>query len=180
MHTLGTPIVGVVEIGTRPNHDDRGSFREVFNSNHLPPDCALPHGQLNQSISRFGVIRGLHWQEPAQRKLCWVSRGRAFDVIVDLRRDFESFGRVVTRELNCFSCALVIPAGCAHGFQSLENGTVFSYMVDPPYSGPANQRGIRFDSLPDRIRWPVPPDPALISAQDKYWPTFDQFVSGSL
>jgi len=154
--------------------DARGYFCETFQQ----ADFAA-HGldndffQDNQSSSdRSGTIRGLHFQRPpfAQTKLIRVLRGRIFDVAVDLRRSSPSFGRHVAVELSDESSEqLLIPAGFAHGFCTLEPDTVVFYKVDQPYSA-AHDSGVNWADPRLGIEWPVASAEAILSGKDRGLP----------
>jgi dTDP-4-dehydrorhamnose 3,5-epimerase len=117
--------------------DDRGSFTELFNSDHYSQFFTNGVAQTNVSDSKVGVIRGLHWQsEPfSQGKLISCLAGSVFDVVVDLRKSSATFGKHINFNLNSTSCdAIWIPPGYAHGFQSLEPNTKFIYFTSTHYS----------------------------------------------
>lgn len=117
--------------------DNRGSFTELFNSEHYSQFFANGIAQTNLSESKVGVIRGLHWQsEPlSQGKLISCLAGSVFDVIVDLRKSSATFGRHISFTLNSTTGeAIWIPPGYAHGFQSLEPNTKFIYFTSTHYS----------------------------------------------
>src|SRR5262249_12099237 len=120
--------------------------------------------------TRRGTLRGLHWQDPphAEEKIVRCTRGAIFDVIVDLRRDSPTFGRWCGAELTADNrVSLYIPTGCAHGFQTLEDGCEVFYLVSAPYA-PASARGIRWDDPALGIAWPL--RPTAISPHDAALP----------
>jgi dTDP-4-dehydrorhamnose 3,5-epimerase len=128
--------------------------------------------QDNESLSRRGTLRGLHYQIPpaAQSKLVRVVRGRIYDVAVDIRRGSPTFGRYVALELSASNrLQLYIPAGFAHGFLVLEDDTLVSYKVDALYS-PEHERGISYDDPQIAIPWPLPPSELLLSPKDRSQP----------
>lgn len=167
-----THIPGAVLIKPVRRLDRRGSFREVFNEDRLR-DIGLPpvaFRQMNVSESRKGVLRGLHFQKlRPQAKLVTVLRGVAVDVVADIRRDSQAFGRYAKATLSAENGhALFIPAGCAHGFVSLTDDLLFCYLCDDTYSGPDDQGGIRWDDPFFSIYWPC--TNPLVSEKDALLP----------
>jgi dTDP-4-dehydrorhamnose 3,5-epimerase len=150
------PEVKIVQLTL--HRDDRGFFVERFSATRFA-EAGLPenYAQDNHSRSHPGVLRGLHYQyEPAQGKLVGVTRGRIWDVAVDIRPGSPNFGRHVGVELSDDNGRLLwVPAGFAHGFCVLgdEAADVF-YKVDAPYNGKA-EGGIRWDDPDLAIEWPV-------------------------
>ncbi len=154
--------------------DHRGYFSEVYNKRTL-----AEHGveydfvQDNQSLSRVvGTVRGLHFQtEPySQAKLVRVLRGRIFDVAVDLRRSSESFGAWVSAEIDAESWTqILIPAGFAHGFCTLEPDTEIAYKVTSFYE-PAHDFGLAWNDAELGIEWPDVANPATLSNKDRGYP----------
>lgn len=169
-----TGLPGVLEIVPTRHGDERGFFSEVWNAASweeagLPPMSWL---QDNHSRSAKGVLRGLHYQLPpfAQDKLVRVSRGVVFDVALDIRRNSPSFGQSVAVTLSADKWnQLLIPAGFAHGFLALEQGSEVQYKVTARYSA-AHDRSIRPDDPAIGIEWPLPQDELLLSAKDRAAP----------
>jgi dTDP-4-dehydrorhamnose 3,5-epimerase len=154
--------------------DQRGFFSEVYNRERLAAaGLTIDFVQDNHSLSRpVGTIRGLHFQSPpfAQTKLVWVVRGRILDVAVDLRRASPTFGQYVLVELSAATGQqLLVPAGFAHGFCTLEPDTEVLYKVDAPYA-PAHDFGVAFDDPDLAIAWPVPVKDAVLSDKDRRHP----------
>src|SRR5262249_24553541 len=129
--------------------------------------------QDNHSLSRsVGTVRGLHFQAPphAQHKLVRVTRGRIFDVAVDIRRKSNTFGRHVAVELSSDNwLQLLVPVGFAHGFCTLEPNTEIQYKVSSPYS-PEHDAGILWDDPDLGIAWPAARQTAVISERDNALP----------
>lgn len=154
--------------------DVRGYFCETFQRADFAGQ-GLDHDFLqdNESSSRRpGTIRGLHFQRApfAQAKLVRVLHGRIFDVAVDLRRSSPSFGRHIAVELSGEGNEeLLIPAGFAHGFCTLEPDTVVFYKVDQLYSA-AHEGGINWADPGLKIEWPVAPAGAILSEKDRALP----------
>jgi dTDP-4-dehydrorhamnose 3,5-epimerase len=169
---LGIPDVLLLE--PRRFGDERGFFSEVFRRDVLAA-AGIGHDfvQDNHSLSRAaGVIRGLHFQAPpaAQAKLVRVTRGAVLDVAVDLRHGSPSYGRHVAAELSAANWRqMFIPAGCAHGFCTLEPDSEVLYKVDAYYD-PAADKGLAWDDPALGIAWPVAPESAILSDKDRRQP----------
>ena len=165
MKLIATELPGVVVVEPAVFADDRGWFMESWSQARF--DAALreaglpvprPFVQDNQSCSRAGVLRGLHYQLPPhpQGKLVRVVQGAAFDVAVDIRRGSPTFGRWVGVELSAGNRRqLWIPEGFAHGFLALEDDTQFLYKTTDVYARDC-ERSIRWDDPTIGIRWPLP------------------------
>lgn len=131
--------------------------------------------QDNQSRSSYGVLRGLHFQKSpyGQAKLVRVVVGKVLDVVVDLRRDSESFGKHYSVVLDDQQMQqLYIPKGCAHGFVTLSGQSVFAYKCDAYYQADADS-GIRFDDATLDIDWHLPSEELVVSEKDLGLPGFD-------
>ena len=180
MEFLTSPLSGIRIIKCPVYYDDRGYFLESFNRKQWE-EAGLPYEfvQDNQSLSNKGVIRGLHFQRKphAQGKLVRVSSGKAIDVMLDLRSDSPTFGKHFSIELDAKSGVMVwIPAGFAHGFEALEDNTVFNYKVTAYYDS-KSEAGIRFDDPELNINW-MTRNP-LVSQKDKLLPTLREWLSAS-
>lgn len=164
-------IPDLIEVIPDRHGDERGFFSETYNKAVWSAGgIAVDFIQDNHSLSReTGTLRGLHFQTPpmAQAKLVRVSRGRAFDVAVDIRSGSPSYRQWVGIELSADKGnQLFIPAGFAHGFLTLEPDTEFLYKVTAPYSRP-HDRSVRFDDPDIAIDWPVPVNPDGLSQKDR-------------
>lgn len=167
-------IPEVLEIVPRRFGDDRGFFSETFNRARLgEAGVEIDWMQDNQSYSAEAfTLRGLHYQEPpfAQDKLVRVLRGRVLDVAVDIRLGSPTFAQWVALELSADAFnQILVPAGFAHGFLTLEPDTEVFYKVSAPYSG-AHDRSIRFDDPDIAIRWPLSGRHPVLSAKDEAAP----------
>ena len=158
-------LPAVVRLTPRRFSDDRGWFSETYNQRAI--DEALGSEvrfvQDNHSRSAKGVLRGLHYQLPphAQGKLVRVLRGAVLDVAVDIRRSSATFGQWVAVELTEENHAqLWIPAGFAHGFLSLVDGTDVLYKTTD-FWAPAAERSIRWDDPDVALPWPKDVAPRL-------------------
>lgn len=161
-------IEGPVLVRPRIFTDERGRFHETWSEAAFTAHTgALRFVQDNESLSRKGVLRGLHLQlDPhAQGKLVRVARGAAVDVCVDVRPGSATYGRHVRVLLDDRDCATFwIPPGFAHGFAALEEDTLLHYKCTAPYH-PAAERTILWNDPDLGIDWGVT-DP-IISAKDR-------------
>ncbi len=169
LHELGDVVLGAgVSFKHLVNRDERGFFvrtwcEQEFAAHGL--NVRWPQGNLTRTLRR-GMIRGLHWQaEPKpETKLVRCAAGAIWDVVVDVRRESPTFGRWEAFELTAENDRqLYIPAGIAHGFQNLIDGSEVSYLMSEFYD-PALARGARWNDPEIGIHWPVP-EP-LVSERD--------------
>jgi dTDP-4-dehydrorhamnose 3,5-epimerase len=165
MQATKLDIEGLVVFEPKVFGDDRGAFFESFNATrfHEATGADVRFVQDNHSISKRGVVRGLHYQlEPhAQGKLVRVAVGAAYDVAVDIRRRSPTFGKWAGVELSAANRKQFwIPAGFAHGFLALEEGTEFLYKTTDFWHG-ASERAIRWDDPAIGIKWPLGVAPIL-------------------
>jgi dTDP-4-dehydrorhamnose 3,5-epimerase len=168
-------IPDVLLLEPRVFDDERGAFFESFNVRTFAELIGreMPFVQDNQSVSRRGVVRGLHYQiAPApQGKLVRVLAGAIFDVAVDIRRFSPSFGRHVAEILSAENRRqLWIPEGFAHGFAALRDGTEVLYKTTDFYHRAA-ERSIRWDDPEVAIAWPADIAP-ILSDKDAEAPAF--------
>lgn len=168
------PIPGACRIDIEPREDERGFFARTFCAAEFA-DRGLVTEFVQRSVSynkRQGTLRGLHYQaDPySETKVVRCTAGAAYDVLVDLRRASPDFGRwhaeIISQENRAM---LYIPAGCAHGFQALSDGTEVYYEITPAYV-PKAARGLAFDDPTLAIAWPLA-DP-IVSAADRARPRF--------
>lgn len=161
--------------------DERGFFSEVYNSEiFTEAGIRLDFVQDNHSRSvEKGTVRGLHFQSPpfAQAKLIRVSRGSVLDVAVDIRRGSPAYGRHVAEIISAENWRqLLVPAGLAHGFCTLEPDTEVLYKVSAPYAREYD-RGLAWNDPELGISWPVAEDAAIISAKDRTHPRLAELKS---
>lgn len=158
-----THINGVFELVSQPFVDARGAFLNAFRTQEQAfkgswGDRAI--AQVNLSRNEVvGTIRGLHLQASphSEAKLVRCLKGRVWDVAVDLRRDSATYGRWQSVELNPEGGnALLIPEGCAHGFQVLEPGSELLYLHSGAWV-PEAETGVRWDDPQLAVSWPLPP-----------------------
>jgi dTDP-4-dehydrorhamnose 3,5-epimerase len=166
MEVIPTRLNGLVLIQPRIFDDERGYFLETYSRERYgEAGVATDFVQDNHSRSHRGAIRGLHFQRsPGQPKLVRCTRGRVFDVVVDVRPSSPTFGQWESFELDDRAHRqLFIPIGFAHGLQALEADTDFAYKVGSLYD-PAAEVGIRWDDPDLGIPWPI--EEAIVSARD--------------
>jgi dTDP-4-dehydrorhamnose 3,5-epimerase len=154
-----TPIAGVYEITRQIIGDHRGFFSRFFCAEELAAGgFNEPVAQINHSFTqRRGTVRGLHFQHPPHGEIKLVSclAGKVFDVAVDLRRNSPTFLRWHAVDLSAERRnSLLIPKGCAHGFQTLEDDCEMLYLSSTPYA-PQAEGGIRPDDERLAIAWPL-------------------------
>lgn len=177
MRYIQTEIDGVWIIEPKVFTDARGYFMEVFKEEEFRLHIGDVHFvQENESMSSYGVLRGLHYQRGAfsQAKLVRVIKGKVLDVAVDLRRSSPTFGRYVSVELSEENKRqFFIPRGFAHGFLVLSQEAVFVYKVDNVYA-PDAEAAIRFDDARLGIEWCLPTEHLLLSEKDRRGVSFDE------
>jgi dTDP-4-dehydrorhamnose 3,5-epimerase len=171
-----TTLLGCYEVRTKILSDDRGCFVKFF---HLPEFHKLGLETNFQedyySVSRAGVVRGLHFQRPEMdhAKLVFCVSGSVFDVVVDLRLNSLTYGKTYSIELSSSKAnSLYIPKGFAHGFAVTSGEATLVYKVSTVYS-PTHDDGILWNSVD--ISWPL--DKPILSARDSSFVPFDKFIS---
>lgn len=178
MQITETNLKGLFIIEPRVFHDERGYFYESYNN--VAFDKHHIHTQFvqdNQSMSMKGALRGLHFQKPphAQAKLVRVTSGAVYDVVVDIRKDSDTFGQHFGIELNDQNhLMLFIPVGFAHGFATLKDHTIFQYKCSDVYH-PETEGGILWSDPQLNIQWPI--SNPIISPKDTLLNTLSQLVS---
>lgn len=175
MQVTALDIAGLFVFEPRVFADERGAFFESFNATRFREATGLDVDfvQDNHSISKQGVVRGLHYQlaPHAQGKLVRVVTGRVWDVAVDIRPSSPSFAKWAGVELSAENRKQFwIPAGFAHGFVALEDDTQFLYKTTALWHG-ASERAIRWDDPALAIDWPMP-GAAIVSGKDAVAPLF--------
>lgn len=162
--------------------DNRGGFIKTFEKDFFK--AAGIEFSLNEtfvSCSMKNVIRGLHFQtHHPQAKLVSVVAGKVWDVIVDLRLDSPTFKKWISHELSVENhLSLYIPRGFAHGFASLEDGTVMLYQCDGKYDAKTDT-GIRFDDPEIDIKWPIDLEKAIYSERDMKFGGVEEYLSNPM
>jgi dTDP-4-dehydrorhamnose 3,5-epimerase len=175
MEIIATGLSDLLIIKPKVFEDNRGYFFESYNRNKF-----LDHGleyhfvQDNESLSTYGIIRGLHYQLApyAQAKLIRVIYGKVYDVAVDLRENSPSYGQWYGSELSGENKKqMLVPRGFAHGFSVLSDKAIVFYKCDNFYH-PDSERGINYKDPDLNIDWQVNPENAVVSAKDKVLPDF--------
>jgi dTDP-4-dehydrorhamnose 3,5-epimerase len=173
-------IADVLLVKPRLFSDARGHFFEAWKESAYASHGIGPFVQDNVSVSRRGVLRGMHFQNPhGQGKLVSALRGRIFDVAVDVRRGSPTFGKWVGAELSEANCwQLWIPSGFAHGFQVLSDEDVLvSYKCTDGYA-PGAEHSVRWDDPALAIAWPA--TPTTVAAKDSAAPTLAEIPPAHL
>lgn len=177
MKIIKTTIPDLLLIEPRIFKDERGYFFESYSTKKFEENGLNYHFvQDNESMSSYGVIRGLHYQLApySQTKLIRVIHGQILDIAVDLRENSPTFGKWEAFEINDDNkLQLLIPRGFAHGFAVLSEKAVFQYKCDNLYN-PEAERGICFNDPDLNIDWKVPVDKAIVSPKDRILPAIEQ------
>lgn len=172
MHFTSTSVAGAYLIDSEPRSDERGSLTRTFCAEVLQDhgiDPTIAQMNLNQS-HLAGTLRGLHYQRAphSETKLVRCVRGVVYDVAADLRPESPTFGRWVGVELSASNRrALLVPEGCAHGFQTLEDDSELLYTASRAYS-PAHESGAHHADPFLGIEWPR--EVTALSEKDATWP----------
>jgi dTDP-4-dehydrorhamnose 3,5-epimerase len=172
MHFVDTDVIGAKVIEPTPHLDDRGRFMRAWCAREFSEQgIEFVPVQANMGLSvHKGTIRGMHYQKaPAvETKLVRCTRGAMFDVVLDLRPESSSYGKWFGVELTAENGRMLyVPERCAHGYQTLEDGTEMYYFASEYYT-PAAATGVRFDDPAFRIQWPLAA--TIVSEQDRNWP----------
>lgn len=149
--------------------DERGYFTETFRQELIEQEVATQFVQENESFSKKGVLRGLHYQKApfAQAKLVRCVLGKILDVAVDLRKDSKTFGRHVALQLSGENKKqLFVPKGFAHGFVVLSDWAIVSYKVDNYYNKEA-EVSLKYDDALLNIDWQLCATEITVSEKDK-------------
>ncbi|MEQ8363938.1 MAG: dTDP-4-dehydrorhamnose 3,5-epimerase [Cyclobacteriaceae bacterium] len=180
MEITTTPIKGLIEITPKVFPDTRGWFFEFYKDISFKDiDPSVHFVQENISFSKKGVIRGLHLQRTpfAQAKLVAVIKGKVLDVVVDLRKRSDTFGKIFTRVLDDEKHnMLYVPEGFAHGISALED-SYFFYKCSSSYS-PKHEVGIIWNDPKLGIDWQIS-DP-IVSQKDQALPSLDELLIKSV
>ncbi|MBO5276062.1 MAG: dTDP-4-dehydrorhamnose 3,5-epimerase [Alistipes sp.] len=177
MKVVKTAIEDVVIIEPDVFGDARGYFFESYSQKRFDEQVRpVKFVQDNESKSRYGVLRGLHFQKgkDAQSKLVRVVKGRVLDVAVDIRRGSPTFGKYVAVELTEENHRqLFIPRGFAHGFSVLSEEVVFQYKCDNLYA-PQSEGAIAWNDPEIGIDWGLKAEDVLLSAKDATHPLLSE------
>lgn len=175
MKTIETGIPGLLVIEPQVFADERGHFFEAHSAAKFATLGIEPGVvQINQSSSKKGVLRGLHFQAPPfdQTKLVRCARGRLYDAVVDIRRGSPTFGKWFGIELSDENKKMLyVPSGFAHGFYTLTDGAELIYLVGKNGYAKVAEGGVRFDDPVAQIAWPFEtPGEPQVNERDRTWP----------
>lgn len=180
MEVIKTAIEGVVIIEPKVFKDARGYFFESFSQREFEEKVRkINFVQDNESMSSYGVMRGLHFQRPpyTQSKLVRCVRGSVLDVAVDIRKGSPTYGAHVAALLTEENHRqFFVPRGFAHGFAVLSPVAVFQYKCDNFYA-PLSDGGISIKDATLGIDWQIPVDQAILSDKDTKHPSLQDFDS---
>lgn len=180
LNFINTKIDGLFIIEPQIFCDERGYFFEAYNQHEfLARGLDINYVQDNQSLSKKGVIRGLHCQlgEHSQGKLVRVLQGSIIDVVVDIRKHSPTFGQSLQVELSSDNQrSLLIPKNFLHGFAVVSETAIVCYKCDAFYCGSA-EFTVRYDDPELNIKWPFTPDESLISKKDLAGSSFSKLKS---
>ena len=179
MEVIKTAIEGLVIIEPNVFKDARGYFFESFSQREFEEKVRkINFVQDNESMSSYGVMRGLHFQAPpfTQSKLVRCVKGKVLDVAVDIRKGSPTYGQHVAVELSEDNHRqFFVPRGFAHGFVALSEEAVLQYKCDNYYH-PESEGGIRWDDPTIAIAWPVACDEAMLSERDEKHPSWTEWL----
>ncbi len=175
-----TKLKGCFVLTPRVFEDSRGKFFESYNKTTFKKaiDIKTDFVQDNQSISKKGVLRGIHFQEGkhSQAKLVSVTKGVVQDICVDIRKDSNTFGEHFSIILSSENHKQVyIPRGFAHGFLVLSDYAIFNYKCDNYYHK-SSERGIIYNDPTLNINWQLDKNSFLLSHKDKQLPTLRGYL----
>jgi dTDP-4-dehydrorhamnose 3,5-epimerase len=177
MHVIKTALPEVLLFEPVVFGDERGYFFESFRQDVFDQHAGRRvFVQDNESFSRYGVLRGLHYQKPpyTQGKLVRVIQGSVLDVAVDIRKGSPNFGRHVAELLSDQNRRMLwIPPGFAHGFAVLSSTAVFNYKCDAYYA-PGHEAGVRWNDPDIGIDWKLPTADVSLSEKDKLQPLLQE------
>ena len=181
MEVNKTGIQGVLVIEPKVFGDERGYFFECFNAKEFKEKTGIDVNfvQDNESKSRYGVIRGMHFQLPpyTQSKLVRVVKGRVLDVVVDIRKGSPTYGKYEICELTEDNHRqFFVPKGMAHGFVVLSEEAIFQYKCDDFYH-PEAEGAIAWNDPDLNIQWPISTTDVVLSEKDKHHPCLKDFES---
>ncbi len=174
MRFVPQKIAGVFVVEAEPHRDVRGSFGRIFCAREFA-DAGIEFATAQMNLSgnaKRHTLRGMHYQDPpfAEAKFVRAVRGRAFDVVVDLRKGSATERRWVAVDLDSRAMnGVFVPEGCAHGFLTLEDDTDILYQMGRPHVD-GHAKGVRWNDPAFSIKWPA--DPAVIAQRDANYPDY--------
>lgn len=177
MPFIKTEFPGLLVFQPKVWEDERGYFFESYNKKILAEEgVAINFIQDNQASSEFGVIRGLHYQvDPfGQTKLIRVLSGSILDVVVDIRKNSPTYGKVYTIELSVENkMQLLVPKGFAHGYSVISKSAEVFYKCDEFYNK-ESEGGIAYNDPVLNIDWKIPADKVIVSEKDMKHPGLNE------
>lgn len=176
MEIITTPFEGLFVLKTVNHQDIRGGFQKLFNFDVFRENClAVDFKEMYYSVNKKDVLRGMHFQNPPHdhEKLVYVSNGSILDVVLDIRKDSETYGKYFSIQLDA-KCGkyLYIPKGFAHGFLSLEDNTIVNYAQTSCYNA---EHDCGVDAMSFGMKWGG--EDSIRSGRDLTFPPFDVFIS---
>lgn len=179
MELIETKIDGLLTLIPKVFEDERGYFFESFNLKKFQEltNSNYTFVQDNQSCSKKGVVRGLHFQSPphAQGKLVSVTKGKVLDVALDIREGSPTYGQYESIILSDENKKMLwIPPGFAHGFASLEENTILNYKCTDYYH-PESEKSLLWNDLDFQIDWKI--NSPILSKKDTFAQPFTDFIS---
>tara|TARA_B100001173_G_C15872773_1_gene498019 strand:- start:1 stop:543 length:543 start_codon:yes stop_codon:yes gene_type:complete len=178
MKIIKTPIDGLLVLQPNIFEDQRGYFLESWNKQRFKDmGLDLDFAQDNQSLSKKGVLRGLHFQNPpfSQGKLVRVIKGSVLDVALDIRKESSTYGKHFSIELSEENNTILwLPPGFAHGFVALVDDTIFSYKCTNVYNK-ESEKSLLWCDDDLKIDWRI--KSPIVSEKDKMAPHFSSFLS---
>lgn len=168
-------IAGCRILDHRSHRDERGTFLKVLSAANIDQaNGEFSAHELFWSKSVRGVVRGMHVQTPpyATTKLVWVSNGAIRDVVLDLRVDSDTFGACLVTELDEERGGLLVPRGCAHGFEVLSDSAIINYAQDKDHA-PTHDAGVAWNSF--GFEWFT--NNPILSDRDRALPPMSEFRS---
>ncbi len=170
-----TKIEGTYVIDPELRSDERGYFTRMFCKKELDgagiyfPE--IMQGNRSHTL-RKGMIRGMHYQIPpyAEDKIIQCVSGAIYDVVLDMRKDSSTFGQWVSEELTAENGKMIlVPKGCAHGFQTLTDNCMVQYLLSAYYTA-ESERGMKWNDPAFGIVWPI--EDVGVSEKDENWPLY--------
>ncbi|OGE32684.1 hypothetical protein A3C99_03165 [Candidatus Daviesbacteria bacterium RIFCSPHIGHO2_02_FULL_37_9] len=175
MQFIKTDLDGLYVIKLEPQKDGRGFLARTFDRKKIKElleiELDLVQGYVSFS-SKKGTMRGIHYQIPpfSEYKLTRVTKGSVYEVVIDLRKDSQTFGVIEGFEFKDSDYKMLLtPPNCGHAILSLEDNTELTNFSDRPFT-PEFERGIRFDDPNFNIPWPIPVE--VVSEKDSSWETY--------
>jgi len=166
-------IEGSFGLVSESSSDSRGTLTRIWENNLIPTEFSFEQISIVANPTSF-TLRGLHYQKLpySETKIIQCIGGKVFDVILDMRKESNSYGKHITQEIGPSSDyqGLVVPSGCAHGYMTLEANSTLIYCMDNIHSA-KNSYGVLWTDQNLKIEWPR--IPTIISKQDLNWPELD-------